>query len=91
VIKTQGLNIIGYEEKPIIESQINLGVYAIEPRVLEYLGKPETIDMPSFIMRAQKNSIRTIIFPVFEHWADLGTPIELADANLEFKKVKKDY
>ena len=91
VIKTQGLNIIGYEEKPIIQSQINLGVYAIEPRVLEYLGKPETIDMPSFIMRAQKNSIRTIIFPVFEHWADLGTPIELADANLEFKKVKKDY
>ena len=30
VIKTQGLNIIGYEEKPIIQSQINLGVYHLK-------------------------------------------------------------
>ena len=89
VLKTQGINITEYQEKPVNISQVILGVYAIEPKVLKSLKKFESIDMPSFIMRVKEDSMRTIIFPVHEEWADLGTPAQLNSANQSFQNIQE--
>ena len=80
VVKTQGLEIIGFEEKPITRSHINAGVYALEPSALSLLGKSEPCDMPTLLKRLKEKSKRVIAFPVHEHWIDIGQPIQFAQA-----------
>ena len=80
VVETQGLNIIGFEEKPITRSQINAGVYVLEPVALSFLEKSVPCDMPTFLRRLQKKSKRVIAFPVHEDWIDIGQPIQIEQA-----------
>ena len=35
----QGLDIIDFQEKPVVRSHINAGVYVLEPAVLNYKKK----------------------------------------------------
>jgi len=72
VVKTQGLEIIGFEEKPITLSHINAGIYVLEPLALSHLEKSVTLDMPSLLKRLQEKSQRVIAFPVYESWSDIG-------------------
>jgi NDP-sugar pyrophosphorylase family protein len=72
VVQTQGLEIIGFEEKPITRSNINAGVYALEPSALSLLGKSEPCDMPMLLKRLQEKSKLVIAFPMHESWLDIG-------------------
>ena len=72
VVETQGLEIIGFEEKPITRSNINAGVYALEPSALSLLGKSEPCDMPMLLKRLQEKSELVIAFPMHESWLDIG-------------------
>jgi dTDP-glucose pyrophosphorylase len=72
VVETQGLEIIGFEEKPITRSHINAGVYALEPSALSLLGKSEPCDMPTLLKRLQEKSKLVIAFPMHESWLDIG-------------------
>ena len=80
VVETQGLEIIGFEEKPITRSYINAGVYALEPSALSLLGKSEPCDMPTLLKRLQEKSKLVIAFPVHEQWIDIGQPIQFEQA-----------
>jgi dTDP-glucose pyrophosphorylase len=77
VVETQGLEIIGFEEKPITRSHINAGVYAFEPSALSLLGKSEPCDMPTLLKRLQEKSKLVIAFPMHESWLDIGRPEDL--------------
>jgi dTDP-glucose pyrophosphorylase len=80
VVKTQGLDVIGFEEKPITRSHINAGVYVLEPAALSLLEKSLPCDMPTILIRLQENSKRVIAFPVHEEWIDIGQPIQFEHA-----------
>jgi dTDP-glucose pyrophosphorylase len=80
VIKTQDMNIIGYEEKPISISQINTGIYALEPSTLDYLNTNEICDMPELIDRIGYKSKKVIAFPIHEKWIDIGHPDQFESA-----------
>ncbi len=72
VVLTKGVDIIGFEEKPITRSHINAGVYVLEPSVLEALSADEHCDMPVLFSRLQERAARTIVYPVHELWLDVG-------------------
>jgi dTDP-glucose pyrophosphorylase len=82
VVQMSGVNIIGFEEKPIIKSHINAGVYVLDPLILEYLVRDERCDMPTLFDRAQLNGEKTIAYPMHEPWLDIGRPEDLLNANL---------
>jgi Nucleoside-diphosphate-sugar pyrophosphorylase involved in lipopolysaccharide biosynthesis/translation initiation factor 2B, gamma/epsilon subunits (eIF-2Bgamma/eIF-2Bepsilon) len=77
VVQTRGVDIVGLEEKPVSRCHINAGIYALEPRVLDLLGRGEYCDMPSLFARLQANGERTIVFPMHEAWLDIGRPNDL--------------
>ena len=81
VVQTRGLEIIGYEEKPVVKNYINAGVYALESNALSFLKREEHCDMPTLLDRLQKNSNRVIVFPMHEPWMDIGNPLDLEKAN----------
>jgi len=81
VVKTQGIEIIDYEEKPVIRSHINAGVYTLEPSVVRYLVKAESCDMPTLFEKLHKENQKVVAYPIHEGWLDIGQPDELLKAN----------
>jgi NDP-sugar pyrophosphorylase family protein len=77
VVQTQGVEIVGFEEKPVARSHINAGVYALDPAVLKLLSKDTHCDMPTLFERLQGIAKRTVAYPMHEPWLDVGRPDDL--------------
>jgi dTDP-glucose pyrophosphorylase len=91
VVKMQGVEVIGFEEKPVARSHINAGVYVLSPEVLSVLASEAPCDMPMLFERLQAKNKRTVAYPMHEPWLDVGRPDDLKIAtdtirnNDEFK------
>jgi len=85
VVRTEGVEIIGFEEKPIVRSHINAGVYVLNPEALGVLNADEQCDMPSLFDRLKKNNWRTVAYPMHEPWLDVGRLDDLKRANIKIK------
>lgn len=83
VVKIKGIEIEGFEEKPIYRSHINAGVYALNPAALDHLEPGQHCDMPTLFERIRNSRDRTIVFPMHEPWLDVGRPEDLKLANME--------
>jgi dTDP-glucose pyrophosphorylase len=81
VVQTKGVEIVGFEEKPISRSHINAGVYALEPDALRVLSADAHCDMPTLFERLQTKAERTIAYPMHEPWLDVGRPDDLQSAH----------
>lgn len=80
VVRTQGVDIVGFEEKPVTRSHINAGVYVLEPAALNLLKRDERCDMPTLFARLQEQAARTIVYPMHEPWLDVGRDDDLKRA-----------
>jgi len=80
VVRTKGVDIIGFEEKPIARSHINAGIYVLEPSALSVLNPDELCDMPTLFSRLQDQTRRTIVYPMHEPWLDVGREEDLTRA-----------
>jgi dTDP-glucose pyrophosphorylase len=83
VVQTKGVDIVGFEEKPIARTHINAGVYVLEPTALDHLEPGSRCDMPALFGRLQESSLRTVAYPMHEPWLDVGRPDDLTRANNE--------
>jgi dTDP-glucose pyrophosphorylase len=81
VVHTDGVDIVGFEEKPVTRNHINAGVYVLEPHVLDVIRPGEVCDMPTLFTRIQERSLRTIVYPMHEPWLDIGRPQDYETAN----------
>lgn len=81
VVRTKGVDIVGFEEKPVARSHINAGIYALEPSALDLLKVGEHCDMPTLFGRLQDQAARTIVYPMHEPWLDVGRTEDLNKAN----------
>ena len=80
VVRTKGVDIVGFEEKPIARSHVNAGLYVLEPSAIDALGVGEHCDMPTLFSRLQERGERTIVYPMHEPWLDVGRADDLARA-----------
>ena len=72
VVSTEGIDIIGIEEKPVSRSHINAGIYVLEPRALDTMNVGEHCDIPQLFYRLQEQEGRKIVYPMHEPWLDVG-------------------
>lgn len=84
VVQTQGVEIVGFEEKPVARTHINAGVYAFDPDVLNVLSEGSHCDMPALFERLQAQAKLTVAYPMHEPWLDVGRPDDLLSANGQF-------
>ncbi len=80
VVRTNGVELEGFEEKPVYRSHVNAGIYVLNPDVLSYLEGRQRCDMPALFERLKRNAERTIVYPMHEPWIDVGRPEDLASA-----------
>jgi len=83
VVRTEGVDITGFDEKPVSRSHVNAGVYVLEPSALDLMIPGEQCDMPTLFSRLKERGERTIVFPMHEPWLDVGRTddLERAQAN----------
>lgn len=81
VVLTKGVDIIGFEEKPISRSHINAGIYVLDPGALDAMNAGEYCDMPTLFGRLQEGAARTIVYPMHEPWLDVGRVVDYDAAN----------
>jgi dTDP-glucose pyrophosphorylase len=80
VVHTQGMEIVGFEEKPVMRSHVNGGIYVLEPDSLDLLDADVACDMPTLFDRLRAAGRRTIVYPMHEPWLDVGRPDDLESA-----------
>ena len=85
VVHTEGINIVGFEEKPIHRTHVNAGIYVLDPEALNVLTKGEHCDMPTLFERLQNQGRSTIAYPMHEPWLDVGRPDDLERAQQTIK------
>lgn len=83
VVHTEGMDIVGFEEKPVSRSLINAGVYVLEPQALDVLNEGEHCDMPTLFSRLKERAARTIVYPMHEPWLDVGRVADLESARAQ--------
>lgn len=83
VVQMNGVEIVGFAEKPVARSHINAGVYALSPAALDCLREGEHCDMPTLFERLHAQGRRTVAYPMHEPWLDVGRPDDLAKANAQ--------
>lgn len=85
VVKTEGIQITAYEEKPITSSLVNAGVYVLQREALELVNTSGAMDMPSLFAKMKSSGQRIIAFPIHESWVDVGTIENLNATSERFK------
>ena len=88
--KKNNQEILNLDEKPLIEVNINGGIYVMNKRCLSLLKKNKKIDMPEFFKILKKNKFNIKIYPCHEHWFDIGNIKDLKRFKLFEKKGKKN-
>lgn len=81
VVQIEGVNITGFEEKPIFSKHINAGIYVLNSDTLSHLVPNQHCDMPNLFERLQSSGFRTVAYPMHEPWLDVGRPCDLLFAN----------
>lgn len=82
VVESNGVEYVGFAEKPVSRSQINAGVYVLHPDSLDVLKKGEHCDMPELFERLTAARKRAVIYPMHESWLDVGRPDDLKEAEI---------
>lgn len=87
--KKNNQEILSLDEKPLIEVNINAGIYVMNKKCLSLIKKNQKIDMPEFFKVLKKNNFNIKIYPCHEHWFDIGSHKDLKKYKTFLKKGKK--
>ncbi|UTZ36296.1 NTP transferase domain-containing protein [Vibrio campbellii] len=81
VNSSKGGNILNIEEKPSVSFEVNAGIYALDPIILNEIPKNEFFDMPSLFKKLIENKLTCSSYKVNDYWIDIGRKEELEKAN----------
>lgn len=77
VVQTEGVRIIGFEEKPIVRTHVNAGIYVLGAEALRLIPSGKPTDMPDVFESLRLRGERIIAYPMHEVWMDVGRPDDL--------------
>lgn len=86
VVETDGMNVTGIAEKPVIRNFINAGIYMLSPAVRRYVPDGRRFDMTDLISVLVAAKRRVICFPIHEYWIDVGRMEDYDTVNRKFAK-----
>lgn len=81
VVHLDKLNVLGIEEKPMLNHYINSGIYLLNSEILELVPNETFLDMPELLAKAVHLGRKVSAFPIHEYWLDIGLPETLSLAN----------
>ncbi len=81
---TRTVPVVGFEEKPELSYTVSMGVYAMEPRILDYIPEGR-FDLPDLVVRLVDAGEQVGFYPFNGRWYDLGRHDDYQEANNEIE------
>ncbi len=81
VVRLEGDEMVGIDEKPTHEFFVNAGIYALDALTIGLIRPGQAMDMPDLFSLARRQGQRTIAFPIHEYWLDIGRMDDFEKAN----------
>ena len=83
--------LINYDEKPAIDYLVSMGVYVLDPKVLESIPPHQRLDFPDIVKRFLEEGEKIQAFITEEYWLDIGRHDDYAMAVKEFEQRRHDF
>jgi NDP-sugar pyrophosphorylase family protein len=64
--------LVGYEEKPVVETMVSMGIYAVEPQALEFIPEGRYFDFPELVQALLSAGAPVGSFVHDGLWLDIG-------------------
>jgi dTDP-glucose pyrophosphorylase len=77
ILETSGINLKKIYEKPILNHNVNAGIYVFNRKIIKNLKKNSYYEIPNILNLAIKQKKKVIVYPVYESWTDIGLFQEL--------------
>jgi dTDP-glucose pyrophosphorylase/CBS domain-containing protein len=90
VLRTDGVDVKGIEEKPVITSLVNAGIYLLQPAVLRLVPHGRRFDMTELIQATIEEGLKIISFPLREYWIDIGHADDYSRALVTYPAANRD-
>ena len=81
VVETDGQRIVGYREKPRLDYEVSMGIYAYDQRALKQLPNDGPCQFPELVQRLLDAGEQVAAFRSEAEWFDIGTVAEHQRAN----------
>jgi NDP-sugar pyrophosphorylase family protein len=80
--------VTGFEEKPELPYIVSMGVYVLEPHVVDFIGAGEYLDLPDLVHKliAADQQVGSYIYEGY--WLDIGRHEDYEKAILEYEELK---
>lgn len=91
VLRLEGLSgslrrVNGYDEKPELSHAVSMGIYVLEPEVLEYVPDGDHFDFPDLVARLLEAGRPVGAYPFDGFWLDIGRHEDYIEANEVWEK-----
>ena len=83
--------LVDYIEKPTLHYQVSMGIYVLEPQVLDYIEPGKPLDFPDLVKKLLAAGERVIVYPFNGYWLDIGRPDDYAKAVEDFARMEKEF
>lgn len=87
---SRSMRVLDYAEKPVHEYMASVGIYLMEPDVLNYIEPGKYLDVPDLIMRLIKGRKKVQGFIINNLWLHLSRPDDFESANENWKRIVKE-
>ena len=79
-LRTEGTNLVAWEEKPTWSRLIGIGIYILSPEAQRLCPKERT-EMPALFRRLLESGKRVTVITTTGYWRDIGLPEEYKAVN----------
>lgn len=86
-----GDRIVDYVEKPTLRYQVSMGIYLMEPRVLDYVPRGQRLDLPDLILAMVRAGERVEAYRHEGYWLDIGRHDDYEQAMREFEARRSEF
>jgi len=90
VLELEGTTVVGFREKPVLRYPVSMGVYAMHPRVFEYIPENQKFDLPDLVwtLIQAREPVQAYFYEGF--WLDIGREEDWRRAQEEFEKRREE-
>jgi NDP-sugar pyrophosphorylase family protein len=86
-----GGRVTNYTEKPTLTYDVSVGIYAMEPSVLEHIGRGERLDLPDLVLRLIRAGADVQAYRFSGTWFDIGRPDDYVAASEHFEQRRGEF
>jgi len=85
VVSLDGQRVMAIREKPEHPYFANMGIYLMNKLVVQQIPAGKRYDMTTLIDHCIAMGLKVGSFPLYEYWADIGSPSDLEKAGVDLK------